>query len=98
MQASFDHLARFMSGWFHQDFDIVGPTWQDVVEAYRQASTAEERLALQADIDAFLDAHPGDDAAVDAHFQARFEPEVIVGSFMPTTRAFLQSVRDRISG
>jgi len=53
-QELFPELASFMSGWFHQDFDIHGETLEEVVAAFKADSGAELLAPLIADIDAFL--------------------------------------------
>jgi len=86
----FPDLADFMSGWFHQDFDIHGETLEEVVAAYRQSVRKDYLQRLCEDIDRFLETA---DADMDSRFQALFDPDVIPTAFRPTTREFLVDIR-----
>lgn len=92
-QQQFPELASFMGGWFHQDFDIHGDTLEEVVAAFKAESDAALVALLVADIDAFL--VTGDDG-MDDRFQEFFRPDIIPTSFRPTTRAFLEAVRNAL--
>lgn len=90
-QQQFPELASFMGGWFHQDFDIHGETLEEVVAAFKAESDAALVALLVADIDAFL--ATGDEGMED-RFQDFFRPDIIPTAFRPTTREFLQAIRD----
>jgi hypothetical protein len=92
-QELFPELASFMSGWFHQDFDIHGDTLEEVVAAFKAESGAELVAPLVADIDAFL--ATGDDG-MEERFQDWFRPDIIPSGFRPTTRAFLEAIRGEL--
>jgi hypothetical protein len=92
-QELFPELASFMSGWFHQDFDIHGDTLEEVVAAFKAESGEELVAPLVADIDAFL--ATGDDG-MEERFQEWFRPDVIPSGFRPTTRAFLEAIREEL--
>lgn len=84
-------LLDFMGGWFHQDFDIEGNTLLEILAAYRAVTPPDEQRRLKADIQGFLNAHPGD---LDSAFEATFNPDIIPSAFSGTTRAFLEEIRD----
>jgi hypothetical protein len=92
-QQLFPELAAFMSGWFHQDFDIHGDTLEEVVAAFKAESGEELVAPLVADIDAFL--ATGDDG-IEERFQDWFRPDIIPSGFRPTTRAFLEAIRGEL--
>ncbi len=92
-QELFPELASFMSGWFHQDFDIHGDTLEEVVAAFKAESGAELVAPLVVDIDAFL--ATGDDG-MDERFQDWFRPDIIPSGFRPTTRKFLEAIRGEL--
>jgi len=92
-QELFPELASFLSGWFHQDFDIHGDTLEEVVAAFKAESGAELVAPLVADIDAFL--ATGDDG-MEERFQDWFRPDIIPSGFRPTTRAFLEAIRGEL--
>ena len=52
--ASYPHLDAFLGGWFHQDFDLVGDTLEEIVAAYRESAGVDEAEAVRSDIAAFL--------------------------------------------
>jgi hypothetical protein len=92
-QQLFPELASFMSGWFHQDFDIHGDTLEEVVAAFKAEGGEELVAPLVADIDAFL--ATGDDG-MEERFQDWFRPDIIPSGFRPTTRAFLEAIRGEL--
>jgi len=92
-QELFPELASFMSGWFHQDFDIHGDSLEEVVAAFKAESGAELIPPLVADIDAFL--ATGDDG-MEERFQDWFRPDIIPTGFRPTTREFLEAIREEL--
>jgi hypothetical protein len=86
----YSRLAEFMSGWFHQDFDIEGETVAKVVNAYRAVAPPDEQDGLREDIALFLTEHSDD---LDAQFERMFQPEVIPSVLAGSTRAFLETIR-----
>jgi len=94
-QTLFPALASFMGGWFHQDFDIHGDTLEEVVAAFDADSGPAETAALVRDIDGFL---ATGDEGLDERFEAYFMPDIIPTAFRATTREFLESIRQQLSG
>lgn len=92
--ARFPDLAEFMSGWFHQDFDINGDTLEEVVGAFRREVQEDYAQQLRLDIDRFLASAEGD---LDERFQQMFQPDIIPTAFRPTTREFLEAIRSELS-
>lgn len=87
------HLANFLGGWFHQDFDLDGAeTIEDVVDDYGRSADAAARGALAADIQAFL-AYPGE---LDARFMRVFHPDIDPAGFAADTRDFLERILRRL--
>jgi contact-dependent growth inhibition (CDI) system CdiI-like immunity protein len=41
-----ERLRQFFGAYFHQDWALDGPTWQDVVRAYLRDASREDALAL----------------------------------------------------
>lgn len=82
-------LAEFMSGWFHQDFDIEGTTIPEIVAAFNASSSSAQREALISDISRFLKIR---DEGLDETFIATFNPDIDPKGFAPTTRAFLEEL------
>ncbi|MDH0865069.1 contact-dependent growth inhibition system immunity protein [Mitsuaria sp. GD03876] len=87
-------LADFMSGWFHQDFDINGDTLEEVVQAFRRDVDARYASRLVQDIDRFLASQAG---SLDESFIDCFQPDVIPTAFRPTTREFLEAIRQALA-
>ena len=93
-QAQFPHLASFMGGYFHQDFDINGNTLEAVVATSRAEGDLDFVAPLVSDIDAFL--RTGDDGMAE-RFEEFFRPDIIATAFRPTIRAFLEALRDALT-
>lgn len=93
-QTLFPDLAAFMGGWFHQDFDINGDSLEEVVAVFKAESDEELIAPLVGDIDGFL--ATGDDG-MEERFDEYFRPDVIPTAFRPTTRGFLEAIRDELT-
>ena len=93
-QKLFPELASFIGGWFHQDFDINGDSLEEVVAAFKAESDRALIPPLVHDIDAFL--ATGDDG-MQARFDAYFKPDIITTAFRPSTREFLEAIRDELT-
>ncbi len=82
-----------MGAYFHQDFDLEGPGFQDVVRAYYRQTSPEERRGTIDDIHRFIADHRQDDSALSAAFLDVFNPQVIVEGWDGlTTRQWLLEV------
>ena len=93
-QRLFPELASFMGGWFHQDFDLHGDSLEAVVSAFLADGDPALVTPLMDDIDRFLAS--GDDG-MEARFEALFRPDIIPSAFRPTTRAFLEAIRQELA-
>ncbi|MBI5256539.1 MAG: hypothetical protein HY855_08575 [Burkholderiales bacterium] len=94
MPHPYAHLASLLAAWFHQDFDLAGPTAEAVAEAYRRATRADEVARAAQDIERFLHDHAGlPPAQLGARFDSLFEPEVDPLGFAPSVEAFLRAVQ-----
>jgi len=91
---SYPALANLLSGWFHQDFDVVGDTLDDVIDAFSATSSAAQRQSLLADIARFLEIG---DERLDAEFRRIFNPDVESTEFATSTRAFLEAIAERLA-
>ncbi len=92
-QKQFPELASFMGGWFHQDFDIHGDTPEAVTRAFILDTDRNGIAALIRDIDGFL---ATGDQGLGERFEEYFMPDIIPTAFCPTTRAFLEAIRDEL--
>ena len=89
----YEALGHFLGGWFHQDFDIEGETWEEVVDAYLRSATTHDAAAVARDVDAFLaDAGPGADEA----FARVFRPDVEPAGFGLTPSGWLVALAARL--
>jgi CdiI immunity protein len=92
----YPHLADFLGAWFHQDFDLVGETIEEVVDAYGRTANAVARHALASDIDAFLG--EGQAHELDARFMRVFNPDIDPAGLAADTRDFLERILRRLKG
>lgn len=54
-RSELEHFAM----WFHQDWSVLFPTFEESAHAYLRRLSAERRATLRAELAAFLDAHAG---------------------------------------
>jgi hypothetical protein len=84
-------LAHLLGGWFYQEWDMSGESWQEVVDAFVSEARPGRLRGTAADLDRLLQAG---DPALDAVLRA------IGGLSLPVApaahRAWLTEVRDRI--
>ncbi len=90
----YPELTALLSGWFHQDFDIVGETLEEILGAFKASCLAEERRSLMLDISRFLKI--GDDV-IDKEFNRIFNPDIEPTGFATTTRTFLEEILRHLS-
>jgi CdiI immunity protein len=90
------HLADFLGAWFHQDFDLVGETIEEVVDAYARTADIAARHALAADVESFLG--EGDARDLDVRFMRDFDPDIDPTGLAVDTRDFLERILRRLEG
>lgn len=83
------HLTAFLQSCFHQDFDLVGDTVEEIVIAYKQAATRDDMEAILAKIAAFL-ASPLPNRAV--QFEQLFDLDIDPLGFAPSVEEFLGAI------
>ncbi|PZN71410.1 MAG: hypothetical protein DM484_26425 [Candidatus Methylumidiphilus alinenensis] len=89
----YPHLQSFLSGWFHQDFDIVGNSIEAIVDEFKQVSPAADAHAVAKDIRVFISTFEGQ---VDNEFGRDFEIDVDPREFAPSVEAFLEQIATRL--
>jgi hypothetical protein len=55
-----ERLKQFFGGYFHQDWDINGPTWRDVIKQCFTDVKREEAIEIRDDLAAWLAESAGD--------------------------------------
>ena len=58
MSRRFQHLSSFLSSWFHQDFDIVGNTLEEILNSYLVSAGREDMSNIRSDIRDFFVSYP----------------------------------------
>lgn len=82
-------LDAFLGAWFHQDCCMNGETLHDIVAEYREVARDEDRRALQADIEGFLNESEGN---IDARLEAEFDLDIIPSAFAVDGEDFLRTI------
>jgi CdiI immunity protein len=95
MRNPYPHLASFLGGWFHQDFDLVGSTLEEVVAEFKRSAAPGESGVICREIDQFLKDHG---AAAGDGFAGAFDIGVDPLGFAPTVQAFLLTIREQLGG
>ena len=86
-------LNHLIGGWFHQDFDVDGETIEDVVTAYKAATSPEDVRGVKAEIRRFVE-QSGD--TIDDRFESLFHPDIDPAGWGLTTRAWLDRIHDAL--
>lgn len=89
MPEPYRHLAAFLQSCFHQDFDLVGDTVEEIVIATKQSATRDDMEAIVAEIAAFL-ASPLPNRAV--QFEQLFNLDIDPLGFAPSVEEFLGAI------
>ena len=87
--ASYPHLQAFLSGWFHQDFDVVGDSIEAITAEFKRVSRESDARAVAADISEFLSAS---ERQVDDNFTQEFDVDIDPTAFAPSVKAFLTKI------
>lgn len=83
------HLTAFLQSCFHQDFDLVGDTVEEIVIATKQTATRDDMEAIVAEIAAFL-ASPLPNRAV--QFEQLFDLDIDPLGFAPSVEEFFGAI------
>jgi len=94
-QNTFEYLASFISGSFHQDYDIYGDTLDQIVAAFNARAMPKQQERTLADLREYLGQHP-DDTELSADFYKRFDWDLIEDAF-GKPRDFLTKVAELLS-
>jgi hypothetical protein len=86
---SYPYLGHLLGGWFHQDFDLVGDSLEEIVGDFRATSPAEDLAGLHADISRLLRLH-GD--RLEAAFGELFGEVVEFSGWGLSARQWLERV------
>jgi hypothetical protein len=90
---TYPHLQAFLSGWLHQDFDIVGTSIEAVVDEFKRVSSESDVNAVAKDIEDFVAAY-GDQ--VGNQFSRAFELDIDPTVLAPSVEAFLMQMGARL--
>lgn len=86
---SYPHLQAFLSGWFHQDFDVVGDLIEVITIEFKRVSSVSDAQAVAADIREFLSVS---ERQVDDKFTQEFDVDIDPTAFAPNVKAFLTNI------
>lgn len=86
---SYPHLQAFLSGWFHQDFDVVGDLIEVITIEFKRVSSVSDAQAVAADIREFLSVS---ERQVDDKFTQEFDVDIDPTAFAPSVKAFLTNI------
>ena len=89
----YPHLQAFLSGWFHQDFDVVGDSIEAIVIEFKRVSSASDAQAIETDINEFLSASK---RQVDDRFTQEFDVDIDMTAFAPSVEAFLTKIATQL--
>ena len=90
---NYPHLQAFLSGWFHQDFDVVGDSIEAIAIEFKRVSSASDAKAIAADINEFLSASK---RQVDDRFTQEFDVDIDPTAFAPSVEAFLAKIATQL--
>lgn len=85
----YPHLQAFLSGWFHQDFDLVGDSIEAIASEFNRISSASDARAVAVDIREFLSTS---EQKVDDKFTREFDVDIDPTAFAPSAEAFLTKI------
>jgi dsDNA-binding SOS-regulon protein len=94
MSHQYEHLASFLASWFHQDFDLVGNTAEEIASVYKKTTNESEVKKVAEEIGMFLDEHR---ETLDEKFEELFDIDVDPTGFAPSIELFLVAIRRILS-
>lgn len=86
-------LQALLSGWFHQDFDIIGDSIVAVMDEYKKVSPDAEKHAVVAEIMELISCY-GD--KLDESFRREFDLEIEPTAFASTVEEFLMQIASEL--
>ena len=90
---TYPHLQAFLSGWLHQDFDIVGDSIEAIVDEFKRVSSESDAQAVAKDVREFTAAF---EDRVGNEFGRAFEIDIDPTVFAPSVEAFLMQIANRL--
>ena len=90
---TYPELYALISGWFHQDFDIVGETVEIIIDAYLAATQSQKKRELENEIKNFIHLN---DKNLDIVFRNTFKPDIDPAAFSGSTMSFLGEILCRL--
>ena len=90
----YSNLQALLSGWLHQDFDVIGDSISDVVAEFKRVSPRTEALLVVAEIKAFISTC---EDHVDVAFHREFDLEIEPTAFAPSVKTFLMQIADQLA-
>ncbi len=95
----FPVLRNMISGYFHQDYDVISDDSDVVVATYKEDTPVEVHLAMVQEIGQLLERYGADEEELTRAFERIFRPETSFHRFWGrTTRESLERVADIMSG
>ncbi len=93
MNAQYPYLFQFFGGYFHQDWMLDSPTWQDVVRQYAKEAAPDDLHRALAEIEDLLHTTPDDQVLEQRllhELGCEYDPRPDLGG--PTYREWLAAV------
>lgn len=66
---NYEALDRFISNWFHQDWDMEARSWPELIEKFKVVASKERVLQVHAELKALLRDTKDDNALDDMVFE-----------------------------
>lgn len=89
----YPYLQAILSGWFHQDFDVVGNSIEAIVNEFKRVSSESDAQAVAADIREFISTF---ERQVDDGFSKEFDVDIDPTAFAPSVEAFLAKIATQL--
>jgi hypothetical protein len=92
-RAAYPRLGHMFGAFFHQDWDVEGDDWPDLVRNFARGQPAAELKATADEIDRLLAAFPDDTALEHELFRelgCEYDPRPDLGG--PTVREWLRQI------
>jgi len=87
-------MIELFDGYLHQDYEIYGDTFEEVVDYYKRMNPRSMCLDLVFEIDVFMAEHPDD---LNLAFKLNFKPQINHTYRWHTTFSFLEWLKRLLS-
>jgi len=90
----YQELDQLIGGYFHEDYDLIGDTFDEIINAYIEGSSPPDRASVIKEIERFKMDNAG---KLDAAYRKEFIDHIDLSCWGFTYETFLDEIKKRLT-